>query len=79
MSSQPHHDIPTIDDLPYAALVTERAELERGITAAGELSGIAKLVAHRALLERRESVARAIQAFEKVTYRQLKTFGTMPR
>ena len=67
--------LPVIEDLSFAALQSERTQLEAGIKDASSLTGVAKQVALGAISARHERVTWAIQAFEKVTWRQLKLCG----
>ena len=69
--------IPSIDDLSYAELCVERDDLKEKQE---HMRGMSKeKISNRLIIcvisERLESVSRAIQAFEKVTFKQLKQVG----
>jgi hypothetical protein len=79
MSSQAVTDIQSVDDMFYADLVQEQGELAIGIALTASMPYSARMLALASLRVREENISRALQAFEKVTYRHLKSFGTMPR
>ena len=72
-------ELPNIDDLSFKHLYYERDSLRSSLEVLSfnedEKVSISQLVMFKAVTERLELVNRALQAFEKVTYRHLKQIG----